>query len=142
MEKIVIKGRGITSGVAEGEAMVTKEAFGFSHGLEPYTGRINDEYHEWLGQNARGKVLVFPYGKGSTSGGLYILESVKHGNAPAAVINVEVDPVIAGGFIMAKVLYGKEIPVVDRLERNPTDVIKPGDRVRVDANKGVVEVYR
>jgi len=142
MDKITLKGRGITSGVAEGEAMVTSQAFGFSHGLEPTTGRIDDKSHEWLGQNARERVLVFPYGKGSTSGGLYILEAVKRGNAPAAVINLEIDPVIAGGFIMAKILYDKDIPVIDRLERNPVEVIKTGDWVRVDANSGIVEIYR
>ena len=140
MKKITLKGRGITSGITEGEAMVSKQAFGFSHGLEPDTGRISDESHEWQGQNARGKVLVFPFGKGSTSGGLYILEAVRLGNAPAAVINLEVDPVTAGGFIMAKILNDLEIPVIDRVTPNPIETIKTGDRVKVDASNGTIEI--
>ena len=139
MKKIAFKGRGITGGIAEGEAMVSQQAFGFSHGLEPDTGRISDESHEWQGKNVRGKVLVFPFGKGSTSGGLYILEAVKLGNAPAAVINLEVDPVTAGGFIIAKILYGIEIPVIDRVTPDPIKAIKTGDRVRVDASQGTIE---
>ena len=141
MGKTTIKGRGITSGVAEGEALVTRSPFGFAHGLEPASGRISDERHEWIGQNVKGKVLVFPYGKGSSSGGLYVLEAVKQGNAPVAVINLETEPVIAAGFIMAKILYNKEIPVIDRLERNPIEVVKTGDRIKVDADNGIIEIY-
>ncbi len=142
MSVIKLKGRSITSGVAEGEAMVTNEALGFSHGLDPTTGQIGDSGHEWFGKSVKGKVLVFPYGKGSTTGGLYILEAAKRGNAPAAVINVETDPVIAAGFILVKILYDEKIPVIDRLEQNPIKLIKTGDRVKVDADNGVVEIYR
>ncbi|MFC1871012.1 aconitase X swivel domain-containing protein [Chloroflexota bacterium] len=142
MEKITLKGRGVTSGAAEGEALVTKEAFGFCHGLEPTTGLVSDEKHEWLGQSVKGKVMVYSRGKGSTGGGLYILEAVRLGNAPSAIINLETDPVIAGGFIMAKLLYDKEIPVIDSLEQDPVDIIRTGDRVKVDANNGIIEIYR
>jgi uncharacterized protein len=138
--RLTLHGRGITGGVAEGEAMVTSEPLGFSHGLDPQTGLVSDTAHPWFGQSVSGKVLVFPYGKGSSTGGLYILEATKRGNAPAAVVNVETDPVAAGGFIMAKMIYGKDIPVVDRLDQNPVEVIKTGDRVRVDAANGIVEI--
>lgn len=141
MNKVTLKGRSITSGIAEGEAMVTSEPFGFANCVDPTTGTIFDKSHEWLGRNVRVKVLVFPYGKGSSSGGLYILEAVKRGNAPAAVITLETDPVIAAGFIMAEILYDKKIPVIDKLERNPIEVIKTGDRVKVDANNGIIEIY-
>ena len=140
MNRTTFKGRSITSGVAEGEALVTREPFGFSHGLEPTTGRVSDKGHEWLGQSVRAKVLVFPYGKGSTSGPLYVLEAAKLGNAPAAVINLETDPVIAAGFIMADILYDKKIPVIDRPELDPIEVIKTGDWVRVDAKNGIIEI--
>lgn len=141
MSQLRLKGRGITSGVAEGEAIVSAEPLGFSHGLDPMTGLVSDNAHQWFGKSVKGKVLVFPHGKGSSTGGLYILEATKRGNAPAAVVNVETDPVAAGGFIMAKVIYDKEIPVVDRLEQDPIEVIKTGDWVRVDGNKGIVEIH-
>lgn len=140
METITLKGRSIAGGVAEGEALVTNQTFGFSHGIEPATGRISDETHEWLGQNVKGKVLIFPYGKGSLTGGLWVLEAARLGNAPAAVINLETDPIIAGGLIMAKLLYNKEVPVVDRLDGNPIELIKMGDWVRVDADRGIIKV--
>jgi len=142
MDKTVLKGRGITSGVAEGEAMVSHNNFGFTHGVEPTTGQISDKRHDWLGQNLKGKVLVFPYGKSSTSGGLYILEMVRCGNAPAAVVNLTTEPVIGAGFIMAELFYDQAVPVIDSLDGNPVELIKTGDRVRVDADKGTVEVLR
>lgn len=142
MGTITLKGRSITSGVAEGEALVTNQTFCFTHGIEPATGRIFDEMHEWLGQNVNGKVLIFPYGKGSSTGGLWILEALRLGNAPVAVINLEVDPVLASGFIMAKILYNKEVPVIDHLEQDPTEFLETGDWVRVDANNGAVHVRK
>lgn len=140
MAELTLKGRAITKGVAEGEALVTKSFFGFTHGVDPKTGEITDERHEWRGQNMKGKVLVFPFGKSSSSGGLWILETARCGNAPAAIINVEAEPIIGTGCLMAAMFYDKAIPLVDRLDQHPCEVIKTGDYVRVDADKGVVEV--
>jgi len=142
VETVILKGRRISSGIAEGEALVTTQAFGFSHGVEPATGRVSDESHEWLGQNIKGKVLIFPYGKGSLTGGLWILETARLNNTPAAVINLDTDPIIAAGFIMAKLLYGKEIPIVDQLDFSPIDLIETGDWVRVNANNGIIETQK
>ena len=141
MDKVILKGRGITGGTAEGDALVTDMAFSFGHGLDTMTGELTDtEIRDWLGQNVKGKVLVFPYGKGTSSGGLYIMQAVKRGNAPAAVINVKTDPICATGFILAEMLYDKKIPIVDQLQQNLTEIIKTGDRVKVDGDRGVVEV--
>ena len=140
MNKVKLKGRGITSGVAEGEAIVTDEPFSFSHGLDPTTGQIFDVSDELLGKSIKGKVLIFPYGKGSSTGSLYVIEAARLNNTPAAVINLETEPIIAEGFVLARILYNKEVPVVDRLEKNPIEVIITGDWVKVDADSGTVEI--
>jgi hypothetical protein len=140
--QITLKGRGITKGVTEGEALVTKSFFGFTHGVNPKTGEISDERHEWRGTNMKGKVLVFPFGKSSSSGGLWILETARCGNAPAAIINVEAEPIIGTGCLLAGMLYEKTVPLVDRLDQNPCEVIKTGDYVRVDAECGVVTILK
>ncbi|MCB2141276.1 DUF126 domain-containing protein [bacterium] len=142
MKDLILKGRGITKGIAEGVALVSKQFFGFTHGLDPSSGRIADERHEWLNENVHGKILVFPYGKSSSSGGLFILEAARNGNCPAGVINVETEPVIGAGFIMAGLFYEKDIPVIDHLQQNPIDVIKTGDRIIMDAYKGEVRIVR
>ncbi len=140
MSKLIIKGHSISGGVAEGEAMVTNDPLG-GGSIDPKTGRVTDHLHEWRGQDFRGKVLVFPYGKGSTGSGYNFCRAAILGNAPAAVINLETDTACAGAFILAEVLFGKTIPVIERPERNPFEIIKTGDRVKVDGNNGTIEVY-
>ena len=136
MEKIIIKGRGISKGVAEGEALVTKQPISFLGGIDPNTGIMVEKGHELEGQSVAGKVLIFPGGKGSTAGSFIIYAASRRGTAPVAMINLGAEPIIATGAVMS------EIPLLDRLERNPIEVIKNKDRVRVDGEKGVVEVIR
>lgn len=142
MSEKILRGRGVTKGVAQGEALVTNSFFGFTHGVNPKTGEISDERHEWLGLNMKDKVLVFPYGKSSSSGGLWILETARCGNSPAAIINVVAEPIIGTGCLLAGMLYEKPIPLVDRLDRDPCQAIKTGDYVKVDAEQGIVEILK
>jgi predicted aconitase with swiveling domain len=58
----------------------------------------------------------------------------KNGVAPRAIINVECEPIVAVGAIIS------EIPAVDRLEKDPLTVFKSGKKLRVDADKAVVEL--
>lgn len=142
MKGNIFRGRGITKGITEGEALVTNNYFGFTHGVDPKTGEIADERHEWRGLNMKDKILVFPTGKSSSSGGLWIMETVRCGNAPAGIVNVETEPIIASGTLIAGMLYNQTIPIVDKLDVNPCEVIKSGDYVRVDADKGTVEILK
>lgn len=140
--EVILKGRSINGGSAEGRALVTKLAFGFSHGVDPATGEITDVRHDLRNENMRDRILVFPAGKSSSSGGLFILEAVRCGTCPAAVINVETEPVIGAGFVIADLIYGRKIPVIDRLDQDPTEVISTGDYVTVDGDKGIVTVLK
>ena len=56
------------------------------------------------------------------------------GNVPAAMICVQAEPVVAAAAITAN------IPMVDKLSKNPLEVIKTGDYVKVDATNGIVEI--
>jgi hypothetical protein len=58
----------------------------------------------------------------------------KEGNNPAAVICLQAEAILAGAAITAG------IPMVDKLDRNPLEVIKTGDYVKVDATAGIVEI--
>ena len=140
MANLVLKGRGLIKGIAEGEALVTKKYFGFTHGVIPATGEISDERHEWRGLNMKDKVLVFPFGKSSSSGGVCILEIARYGNAPSAIINVEAEPIIGGGCLLAGLLYEKSIILIDRTDKNPCEIINSGDYVQVDGEKGIIKI--
>ena len=129
---MIIKGRTIYAGVAEGEAMVTSQGISFFGGVDPETGVVVERGHELEGQCIAGKVLVFPTGKGSTVGS-YTLYRLKHnGLAPAAIVNAECETITAVGCIIA------EIPCVDQVE---IGMIEEGVRVVVDGEKCEVNIY-
>lgn len=133
---IVLRGRKIARGKAEGEALVTGMPISFLGGVNPETGEVVDRDHELRGCSIAGKILVFPYGKGSTVGSYVIYGLARRGVAPKAILNIETEPIVAVGAIMAG------IPAVDRLDSDPTLTIRTGDKVRVDADRGLVEVLK
>lgn len=134
MRKLALKGRTVVAGVAEGEALVSTEAISFCGGVDPYTGNLTEKGHQLAGKNLTGKVLVFPAGKGSSAWSQSAHASRVMGTNPKAMVINEINPQTALGGLMM------HIPVVTDLDQNPTEVIKTGDWVRVDADKGIVEV--
>ena len=131
--------RCIVNGIAEGEVIASSQSISFWGGVDPVTGLINDPRHELFGQSIAGKVLAFPFGKGSSTGSLMILELARIGKAPAAMINIKTEPILATGPIVCKHFYGKEIPVVT-IEKRLFDTLKSGQYVKVDAFLGLVVV--
>ena len=142
MEKIVMKGRGILEGVAEGYALVSDEQVVWSHGVDPSRGIINDKKVKVHGESIKNKVFVYPYGKGSTSSSTWILETIRCKNAPCAIVNIETELIITTGFLYGQLLYGAKIPIVDSLEKDILVIIETGDLMKVDGYKGIVEVYK
>lgn len=141
MKEIILKGRGVANGIAEGEALVTKQNLSFWGGLDPNTGLIIDKRHELFGKCVANKVLVFPYGKGSTTGAIVLLEAVRCGKNPNAIVNLKTEPIIASGAIMARMFYKKIIPIVDQTDKDPTEVINTNDYVIVNGDKGLVKIH-
>jgi predicted aconitase with swiveling domain len=128
-----IKGRAIARGIAKGKVLLSKDAISFLGGVNPKTGVVEEPKHALFGKCIAGSVLVFPRGKGSTVGSYVMLQLKKNGVAPAAIINLEAEPIIATGAIIAK------IPMVDKLEKDPYATLKDGIEVSVDGEKGTVE---
>jgi predicted aconitase with swiveling domain len=109
--KMELKGRIISRGVAEGEALTTTQPISFYGGVDPETSEILEKGHELQGKQIRGKILVFPTGKGSTVGS-YTLYRLKKGRvAPAAIINRECETVVAVGAIISKIETGDTVRV-------------------------------
>jgi len=134
MKKTILKGRKVVAGVAEGEALVSTQSISCCGGIDPYTGNFIERGHQLKGENVTGKILVFPAAKGSSGWSQAAHASRIMGANPKAMIVSEINPQTAsGGLVM-------HIPVVTDLDRNPLEVIKTGDWVRIDADKGVVEV--
>jgi len=136
MAELILKARRVSKGRAEGEAIVLKEAFSFLGSVDRTTGVICDKEHELAGQSIAGKILVFPYGHGSTVGAYEMLDMVRYGTQPRGILNLRSDPVIAVGAIIS------DIPMMDRPDGNPLELIRTGDRVVLDADAEVVTIYR
>lgn len=127
---MVMKGRMISPGKAEGEALVSKESIGFYGGIDIETGNVIEKGHELEGKNVKDKILVFPNGKGSTVGSYVIYGIKKKGVAPKAIVNKETETIVATGVILAG------IPCVDKID---IEKIKTGDKLRINADEGIVE---
>jgi hypothetical protein len=125
-----MNGRMISPGKARGEALVSREPIGFYGGIDPKTGIVIERGHELEGKCVKGKILVFPQGKGSTVGSYVIYGLKKNGMAPAAIVNKETETIVATGAILAG------IPCVDRIA---IEKIKTGDKLIVDADQAKVE---
>jgi predicted aconitase with swiveling domain len=131
-----IAARPVSRGVAEGEALVSRMAISFTGGLDPDTGIIREPGHDLLGQCVAGRILVFPTGKGSTTGSWQYYAAFKRGKAPRGIINRNAEGVVA----VSAIITGT--PMVHRLEEDPLEAIETGDVVRIDADKGFVEIVR
>ena len=118
-----LKGRAIFEGRAEGHALVSSSPMSFYGGVNPDTGEIVERGSDLAGQSVKGKVLVFPHGKGSTVGSYVLYRLAKNGVAPSAIVNAKCETIVAVGAIIS------EIPCVDMVD---VSKIKQGTRVRVD----------
>jgi len=129
----VLHGRTISPGKVEGECLVSKEPIGFYGGIDAKTGLFIERGHELEGKSVKGKILVFPCGKGSTVGSYVIYGLAKNNKAPLAIVNKETETIVATGAILAG------LPCVDKI---PVEKISTGDQIIVDATSGTVSVVR
>ncbi len=129
--KMELKGRIISKGVAEGEAITTTQPISFYGGVDPNTSEIIEKGHELQGKKVKEKILVFPNGKGSTVGSYTLYRMKKNATAPAGIINKDCETVVAVGAIIS------EIPCADRIDISK---IKTGDIVRLE--NGVVTIKK
>jgi hypothetical protein len=122
----------ISEGMAEGEVLISTDDIMF-YLIDPITGIVIEKGHCLEGKSVAGKILVFPGGKGSSvvqADGLYQL-SIKN-NAPKAMIIQNPETVLVASAIIM------EIPMVDRLQPDFYQQVRDGDRLRVDADNGLV----
>lgn len=127
---MILNGRGISKGLTEGEVLMLQQPFSFLGGVDPKTGLLSGTSGA-EGQDITGRVFAFPWGKGSTVGSYTILQLRKEKRLPAAIINQRAETIVATGAVMAKV------PMVDRIDLS---LLRNGDRVAVDGERGAVDL--
>lgn len=136
MSKIILHGRKVVGGCVEGEAIVTKEMITGWGGVNSDNGTIIEVRHELHGQSFKDKVLVFPGAKGSSGWSGAFHRAYLNGAGPKAMIFNITNTKVALGAVLI------HAPAITDLDQDPTEVIKSGDWVKVDADNGIVEVTK
>ena len=134
--KIVLRGRKVVGGCAEGEAIVSQDTISGWGGINERDGTIIERRHELRGRSFRDKVLVFPGAKGSSGWSAYFHMARLNGAAPRAMIFNKMTTKVALGAVVTRA------PAMTDLEQDPLLVIETGDWVKVDADNGVVEILK
>lgn len=135
-QSILLRGRKVVGGRAEGEALVTRDTVPGWGGVNPVQGIITETRHELRGQSFKDKVLVFRGARGSSGWSAMYHIARLAGTAPKALVFNEMTTKVALGAVVMRV------PSVTDLDQDPLDIIKTGDWVIVDGDHGVVEVRR
>ncbi len=122
--------------VVEGEAVVSQEGFSPRYDLDRWSGEITKPGHKLEGTNIRDKICFFPTAKGGIAAG-WAFYDIKHkGIAPKAFVFGVTNPVMVQGAVFAG------IAITEGWSRNPAEVVRTGDWVRVDPQRRTVEVLR
>ena len=124
----------ISEGCIEGEVIISKDDVMF-YLIKPETGEVIEPEHDLENKIISNKILIFPSGKGSSvvqADGLYQLKMKN--NAPKAMIIQRPETVLVASAIIM------EIPMVDKVEEEFYKIVKNGDRIRLDATNGKIEI--
>ena len=109
---MTLRGRPLVAGEAAGELLAAAEPLSFWGGYDQSTGEIIDRRHPLSGRNAAGAVLAVPAARGSSTTTAVLLEAVRRGTAPAALLTDGVDTFLTLAAIVAEQMYGTTLPVV------------------------------
>ncbi|UCE53630.1 MAG: DUF126 domain-containing protein [Desulfobacterales bacterium] len=136
MSRILLNGRKVVGGISEGEALVTKQTISTWGGVHAVKGIITERNHELWGQSFKDKIFVFPAAKGS-SGWSTVAQVIRMaGQSPKAMIIRDISSLTGIGAVVMRV------PTVTELDKDPTEIIETGDWVKVDADRGIVEITK
>ncbi|MCI0551668.1 MAG: DUF126 domain-containing protein [Anaerolineae bacterium] len=139
MVKLILSGHPFITGSAKGIALVSSEPLSFWGGYDWKTGEIIDRRHPLSGEIAKDKVLAIPFTRGSSTTTAVLLESIRAGTAPAAIITTANDFFFALASVVADEMYSKPIPLV---AISPDDFarLKTGDEIEIEGNGKIILV--
>ncbi len=129
----VIRATPVVPGEAQGELLVSREPLSFWGGYEAETGLIIDRRHPLNGLNGAGKVLAVPFSRGSSTTTAVLLEAIRQGNAPAAILTTGVDMFFALAAFVAEELFEDTLPVFS-LDEEGFERLESGVEVKIDSN--------
>lgn len=128
----IIEGKALVEGKGRGRVLRLTEPLSLWGGLDPVSGRIIDQRHPQVGETVTERILVLPFGRGSSSASSILLEAVRNSTAPAAIVVREPDGILALGATVAREMYGCSPPLVV-LRDDDYETLRDGLEVQVDS---------
>lgn len=143
----ILKGRSLSSGIVQGEAMVTKQPFSisaaFTFPLVQFSKKckVADRTHELYKKDVKDKILIFPYPIGTTTLGFVLLEVIVRKIGPKAIICEKGEPLMSSGAVAAEIFFDLQFPIVDQIDFSELEKIENGTIIRVNGNDGIIEIF-
>ena len=120
-----------------GKALVTDDNFSARYDLDRIAGIFSRPQHKLAGLSYVDRIMVFNTAKGGVASAWMLHEMKSRGVAPKALLFNNVNPILAQGAALA------DMTLCDRFEDGDvTQLIKTGDRVTVNPERGVVTITR
>ena len=129
----LIKARPIVPGTARGQALVSREPLSFWGGYDQETGEIIDRRHPLSGQNAAGRILVLPHSRGSSTTTAVLLEALRAGTAPAAIITTAEDAFFSLAGVVAEEMYESGTPILS-VDQAAFERLETGQQIQIEAD--------
>ncbi len=142
----ILKGRPLSRGIVEGEAIITKQPFSISAAFAfPLISnakklKVADKTHELFKKDVKDKILIFPIPIGTTTLGFVLLETIIRKISPKAIVCAEGEPLMSSGAVVADIFFDVQFPIVDQIEFSELENIENGTMLRVNGDEGLVEI--
>jgi len=130
---VLVQGQPLVPGCANGKVLISERPISFWGGVDPKTGEIIDQRHDRCGETVVGRVCIFPAEKGSSTASAVLLELIRIGRAPAAIITLETVPILMLGAMIAQQLYNVTVPVL-RITKGDLTEMQDGQHMRISMN--------
>jgi predicted aconitase with swiveling domain len=122
--------------MVEGYAIVSRQGFNARYDLDPVTAIFSRPEHDLFGCSPTGKIYVFATPKGGIATSWALMDLRSRGLAPLGLLCRRANPVVVQGAALA------DLPLIDRLEPDPTEHIQTGDWIRIHPTLGLVEIFQ
>lgn len=140
MGRLILQGKPFIAGSATGELLVSREPLSFWGGYDWKTGEIIDRRHPLSGSVAKGKVLAIPFTRGSSTASAVLLEAIRAGTAPNAIITTATDFFFALASVVAAEMYNSPITLVAVSEPDFAK-LRTGDQIEINST-GLITVIQ
>lgn len=131
-----MQGRPVVPGACSGRLLVASEPLSFWGGYDPETGEVIDRRHPLSGELAGGRILAIPSTRGSSTTTAILLEAIRRGTAPAAILTQGTDAFLALASVVADELYQRPLPLV-ALSMDDFRALRSDAQVDIDPTGGI-----